>query len=75
MVSVSSRKRIESSSTVHEILKGKLLERTLKGDLKIRIKSEHNNCMFYDPERQKNEFQIEMCDATKQDNIFKLEFS
>ena len=74
MVSVSSTKRMESSSTVHEILKGELKERTIEGDLKIYIKSKHNNCMFYDPQRRQNEFQIEMCDEAKQDNIFKLEW-
>ena len=64
---------MESSSSVHEILKGELLERTRAGDLKVHIKSEQNNCMFYDADRQK-EFQIEKCDGAKQDYIFKLEF-
>ena len=60
MVSVSSTKRLESSSTVHEILKGELLQHASEDDFIFHIKyinSKHNYCMFYDDEQNKNEFQ------------------
>ena len=70
MVSVSSTKRLESSSTVHEILKGELLQHASEDDFRIRIMSEHNYCMFYDG---KEEFQIETCKGDNAKHIFRLE--
>ena len=75
MVSVSSTKRLESSSTVHEILKGELLQHASEDDFIFHIKyinSKHNYCMFYD-DQHPNEFQIEDCDGAKKKYIFQLE--